>query len=249
MSFWLPDSRLEMPELMHPGRKPVGTAKIDKSHRHSKGLVGYWMMDGSNTDLTKENHGEDVGAIGRGFGVSGDYCVINNDNSTDRIDLGLIDADNPLSCSKNNEISILVIAEFLRNSHGNTYPRFIDKSSAGGAVNGYSFYVYSNKIQFQINSRAKRSVGSISNGESRAVGITHGNNETRFFIEKKYDSSRLNTKVIPSTATNASLLNWNHAADRQYMQPVYLIAVWDRRLSDLDMISMQGSPYQILIPQ
>lgn len=38
MAFQLPDSRLEMPELLEPGRKPVGNVQIDWSHPLTVGL-------------------------------------------------------------------------------------------------------------------------------------------------------------------------------------------------------------------
>ena len=42
----LPDSRLEMPELLHPGRKPVGNVEVDWSHPLSRGLVRVFVSPG-----------------------------------------------------------------------------------------------------------------------------------------------------------------------------------------------------------
>jgi len=39
------DSRLEMPSLFYPNRKPVGKVKIDWSHPLTDGLVGAWILN------------------------------------------------------------------------------------------------------------------------------------------------------------------------------------------------------------
>lgn len=54
MVLWLPDSRLEMPGLFEPGRKPVGNAKINLDNYFGKNLeAGYLLNTGKKIlDLT-----------------------------------------------------------------------------------------------------------------------------------------------------------------------------------------------------
>jgi len=47
MGYWLPDNRLEMPELFHPRRKPVGEVEIDWKHKSNlqDKLIGFFLFD------------------------------------------------------------------------------------------------------------------------------------------------------------------------------------------------------------
>jgi len=45
----LPDPRIEMPELLEPGRKPVGPVEIDWSHPLTRGLAMFYLLGSGHT--------------------------------------------------------------------------------------------------------------------------------------------------------------------------------------------------------
>lgn len=50
--FVLPEnSRLEQPELLYPGRKPVGNVAIDFSNKAAEGLIASWIFNNSFVDI------------------------------------------------------------------------------------------------------------------------------------------------------------------------------------------------------
>ena len=52
----LPDPRMEMPELLEPGRKPIGPVEVDWSHSLAKSLAQCWLFN-SMRDLV---HGDEL---------------------------------------------------------------------------------------------------------------------------------------------------------------------------------------------
>ena len=56
----LPDSRLEMPELLHPGRKPVGNVVVDWSHPLSRGLIHAFLANPDRKELLSGERLTDV---------------------------------------------------------------------------------------------------------------------------------------------------------------------------------------------
>lgn len=53
MSVWIPDARLEMPELLVPGGQPRGPVKIDWSHPLARKISYYLPLNGSPFELAK----------------------------------------------------------------------------------------------------------------------------------------------------------------------------------------------------
>ena len=244
---------LREPNLLVPGKKPVGSVKIDWTHSLTRGLVGAWVLsDWSQlTDLTGNNNGSETGtgsAITVGHDIHGKYLRNNNTSSTRRIDLGSIPSTNPLSCNVNNETSVYVFS-YINVSASNSFPRWIDKSSGGSAANGWAFYIDNGAPATTLSIGGINFVkGTVSSSGLFGAGVSASSGDPRFFIDGLLVSTDNRSFTLPTTTTNAALLNWNHSTDREYEDPVYCIYVWDRKISDIEQLSIHRDMYQFLIP-
>jgi len=250
-AYPLPDSRLEMPSLLLPNQKPTGPVNIDWSHPYTKGLVGCWLMDENNIDLTGNNHGRDNGTIIRDAGIWGMQSQVADGTSAQRIDFDQIREDNPLSCVKNNEISIYAFA-FHPSTASGLFPRIINKSTSGSGTNGYQFSLDANldKFEFSVDGSTAISSSGIGNNKWFGLGVSakSGTGGVRFFLNGDFWNAQNLTFTIPTTATDASLLNWTHAAGRGWEGGVVVIMVWNRMIPDHWHRSIHNNRYQFLIP-
>jgi hypothetical protein len=253
------------------GKKPIGKVRIDWEHPLSRGLIACWVFqDESFKDLCGNYHGTKVGTVevaahgsrtaDKSLGGLGAF--VDSDGTNSRIDLGSITSSDKLSGVPSKNISGYVYSFFDNDSgvstgHGNTYPRWIDKSTSGSAANGWAFYQTlgaTQYITFSINGTNHNSsnLGSTYDGADRGCGFSASDAQStsivRFFMEGKFNVQRSTGKNYSSTTSNAALLNWNHSTDRQYRFPVYCIYIWDRFLSDEEHAEIHRDRYQILKP-
>lgn len=56
MAIYLPDARFEMPELLIPGRKPVGNVVVDWEHPLARGLVNFMPLQGYGLEILHGAH-------------------------------------------------------------------------------------------------------------------------------------------------------------------------------------------------
>lgn len=220
---------------------------IDWSNTLTDGLVGYWLMEDPTRDLTTNNDGIDVGSITRGTTANDKYAYVTNLATSNRINLGSIDASNPLSCSSTNEVSILAIVETVDTGadHGNTMPRVLDKMSSNIDLGGFDFYISYDEVG--ISGQTALSTALIPTAAFQAIGVTHSSGDTDLFLNGAVDSHHTNiTEPLPATTASAAIGNKGSGSDGQYRKPIYMVAVWDRKLLNAEMVSLQNDPYQIL---
>jgi hypothetical protein len=251
--FFIPDQRFEMPELLEPGRKPVGPVVIDRNHYLSRGIVGcYIFNDGAHTtDLAGNNHGVDVGDVIRGVKKNGKYVYTLNQNGDDRIDLGSITSDNPLSGQATQEMSVYALFEW---STEVAFPRIIDKSTSGNAAGGWAFYpdTGNQRMRFHVSgaSVSYGNLGSMSVGQTYGLGVSAKSNDSDFYKDgASIVAGGNNSFTIPTTTARCAISQWNHATtNRHYSAPIYCVFGWDRKLSAAEHKSLHQDPYQMLIP-
>lgn len=239
-------------QLSYPHRKPTEKVEINWQHPLTKGLVGFWLMTDDYKDLTGNNDGVQVGTVTNDIGIKGSCSFVLANNSTDRIDLGSIDSDNPLSCNKNNSFSIIAGLEVnSSNTSGSNYPRIFDKSSGANGSKGFILYHHHQENNFVLQIDKSNNISWSTNISGLdpyivcAASYEPGNAD--LFLNGVFDRNVTNvTNNVSTVTTNAALLNWNHNSDRQYNLPVYFVAIYDTKLDKESIISLQLDPYQIL---
>lgn len=232
-------------------RKPAD-AVLNENHDAAQDLVGYWLMDDLNKDLTGNNNGSDVGTISRSTHDGEYYSHISSDNTADRINLGSIPSTNPISCSAHNEISIIAGIDNTRNSsyHGNVFPRIIDKSDGGSAANGWALYPRVSDGDMSIEIAGSNYIWeSDTSKDFLIVCATHASNTARAFEDGNFIGSSSLPNNLPTATTNAAIGNWNHSTDRQFRAPIYFVGVYDKKISDELARELTTFPYQVLKPK
>lgn len=239
--------------------QPRGVLRLDPNDPINVGMVGCWVLgtNGKYIDLCGNNDGTPSGTVVDVVNPFGRASLISADNTSNRIDLGSISSTNPLSGSDTQELSIFTHLHINASStdHGNSFPRIIDKSNGGSAANGWAFYIDTSVSQFalQINGAvnwwptnfvdAIDTVGTLGASYSR-----DGGRSKAFHNGKVAGSYTTPLPTIPTTTTNAAILNWNGGAtDRQYRKPVYLIRVWKRELPEGEHLTLNAYPYRGII--
>lgn len=267
---YLREESLKAPALLIPRRQPIGPVRLDKTHPYTKYLVGCWPMwehtGAFVRDLTGNNHGYGTSTgspnIAPRATKYGRGLTLPNDNTNGRISLGSIDSNNPLSCNVTDEISIFAWAT-IPYTPNSSFPRIIDKSNGGSAAGGWAWAMRwagatapDNTLDFYVNANdwtpGDNALGSAAadyQGVTTGIGVVAASGSQEYIWKNEIIGSSAGVFTIPTTTTNAALLNWNHTTDRQWGdQPMYYVAVWDHRLDAQDLVELSFDPYQIFIP-
>ena len=262
MSTIVTDSLLREPNLLTPNKKPVGNVQIDWNHPLTNGLVGCWIFQAGRLgiDLTGNNNGTNTDQSSLHETTDQYGMAVENvtNNTTARLDLGSITADNPLSNGNARGISLYTFSNIGdAASQLSSYPRWIDKSSGSPATAGWAFYpdLQGDKLTFAMNGLSIAMGANTLDpyldkytGCGVSVSPSSLADTISFFLNGENKLTKSTGKGFVSTTTNACLLNWNHATDRQYVKPVHCIYVWDRFLSDIEHKEIHADRYQFLIP-
>ena len=74
-NLWLPDTRLELPELFEPGKKPGGDWVVDKTHPIAKKL-GFYICPGINGHCNELIRGYPISTKDVVIGSGGNGCIL-----------------------------------------------------------------------------------------------------------------------------------------------------------------------------
>lgn len=245
----------------HPGfgQKPSGPLRLNYSNPFAQHLVGAWIFnEGAGTqvaDLTGKNHGTIVNgssSISWAYGKFGLALDFTGGNNNDRVDLGSIDSNNPLSLSRSNRGSVFSLCS-AETSSG--FPRLIDKSDGGNASNGWAITVEgTDELRWYWSGSRGASANNIVSPPEDRVGLaavrTGDTNFNRYYKNGAFFSSinAGSTADFATTTTNAAIGNWNHSSNRNWVGYIYLVYVWDRQLVDADIAALWADPYQLVAP-
>jgi hypothetical protein len=259
----LPDPRWEAPELLYPGRKPVGNVVIDWNHPLARGLVGYWLggdlqnyADGSLGTIVG-----DTGDVQKPITQWGQGWATGTTGTTDRIDLGSITSSNPLSLAGLDKATMISVNVVSTAYSADSFPRQFDKSDGGNGANGYACYFDgTDGFAFAMLGNNKAFIGAtdmtatpqvVTNGLSIDMAQIVQSNKVDHYAEgiRTEGNSNAGWTTFPSTTTSASLLNWNHATSRANPYPQLVFALWgDRTFTGREQKAFHDNPYQFLIP-
>lgn len=257
---------ISAPELIIPRRQPTGTVLWNKRHKYSDHLVGMWPMwqgtpewvpdlvNGNIANATNTDTKRAYGPGGRGLSYT--------DNGTGYLSLGSIDSTNPLSCSANNEMTVIT-RMWMPSVIGSSFPRVLDKTtSATAGTGGYSFNFRTQGAANPNNTMACGIAGTNVNGADDALGTANtdwtgfdasccwawASGDTDFYFKHGIApvTSSATAATIPTTTATASLISMNTSGDRGWLGAVYIIMVWDIKIPQEWIEALMADPYLLL---
>lgn len=252
--LWLPDPRIEMPELFELGRKPVGNVKIDWSHRLASDLVACFIPSTENMELVSghicnSNSGTHMlnpkitSICSEASYISGEFLSTGMavDEFTDQITM--------VSGYYWDGVTQSEEASFIRQALSSGYYALELFHTTVGSVrallktDGASGWTTSNDVNLpNQQSNTYQSCGAVyKNGENLKV-----------FINGKLEATKTVSGTFnPGSSDRAESLKFNggeHLGNRPISGGVFYAYVYKTAKTDLDIASLHANPYQFLIP-
>ena len=247
MAYIIPDPRWEMPELLTPGRKPVGNVVIDWGHPLARGLKHYFLISAvgatfdlvTGVQLVKSNASKTVtNDIWKG------EKVIYTGGGSVTLDIGV---EAQLDITGFSRITM-----FCRCKRTTTQPfgRLMSIHYSGSD----DFRIYNRtdtgKINYALDDGTPSNiVGNDYDTTMKSYALSHDGTTTRAYEsgeEVGSASESVNFSSADGTLTlgEASKILSNSALSCRFS----VAAVYDRDLSQREQIEVDRNPYQFLIP-
>ena len=160
------------------------------------------------------------------------------DGADDFIELGSINSSNPLSLAGQTEYSVDIWIK--PDLEGDDYQRIIEKSSSGSSTNGWGIALRpaSKVVYMFING------GTVMNYTDSALTstawtnytFTRKNTSTKLYKNGDLTHTYVYTKVTSTTTANMRIGSWNHSTGREYNGKVGCIKVYNKQLSEAEVL-------------
>lgn len=230
----LPDPRMEMPDLLVPGRKPVGDVVV----RPSSPWACYSLLDGhTNYDLLKKRRYVTEQSVQR-VTTAGLSSNLTRSGSDPRIDI-------PLDVSSG-KISVVIVGLYDIYSAVHTLLGTYSTADAGGVQFRISSAGKLELIKQSVSVIAQPSHPAITTGEIFVAGLSFDNGVSyaMYLNGKKIDSGS-----TVSCTLSELYLAFRHTADyEQWSGAAIGVMATDAALSAPMMIEATENPYRYLIP-
>ena len=259
MGLWLPDDRMEMPELLHPNRKPVGNVKIDWGHNSGiqKGLKRFLLTEQTNHLLNLVDNSRILGDWGNDStehieATDEGICYVTQAGVPVTFRLAL-DTTEVFDAGFEYTVVIRVRAHDL----GIDHCLFDKQSSIAGTGHDLIFWLdtIAGNLRLALHSNGGTPIYSdvLDNPLGwNTLGFTYNdsNGTVKSYINGRQSSSGVLTDKPDTGGTFGTCVFSNYSAvggklanmDMGYHHS------WDRVLSDIEMLSFSDNPYQLLIP-
>jgi len=258
----IPDPKLLMPELLIPGRKPVGNVRIDWNHPLSKGLYFCWVPRLSDVSIKPDGlNGMPIWDL-----VTKNFFQYDNNNTlSGSIKMGRHDicmkekvssASGSINIPAHGGSDGTVLALLSDDSaHFGRMTGVIDTNTVGAFCTDYGNGGPTANIRTLIGSGYTGTSGTSPTTDYTDLltikGTSfHGSSRTHFHIDttqrifKDYTWSSSN--VISNFTMGIQDENLTENMPSALEQ--YMLAFWTRPLSNAELLSLYSNPYQILIP-
>jgi hypothetical protein len=224
LSYRLPDPRLEMPELLVPGRRPMGEVEIDWQNSMTFGLSGFWLLPNLKDLVT--------GRVAIVNGSPTYYPDRINFNGSSEIDTG------PYSQSLN---YFTIIAEFdVTGSVTTTQMIMCTSGSQAAAIQ------YLNTNTPRVRAANKLVSGSSNNGRLTVAGRYNTDiNTAQIYQNGSLAGSIANATTNP---TSGNLFIGSQNGLNYFSGDVYYCMIYNRYLGADEIVDLYRNPYQFLIP-
>ena len=227
-------------------------------HWSRQGLISAWLFNEGGHyvhDYHGQNHGtwENSSGAGMGYstGLNGRVFEHTGDGNDDGIELGSIPSTNKLSLAGKGAggKATIVWSQFIpTGTLTNDFPRLLDKTSAGQGADGYAmlYDLGDNQMEFihSGGSPAQEAGATVVRDvwEHYAFRIdgslvdTAGASWFKDGVDIGAGKSGTPDASISSVTTNAEIAQWNHSTDRQWHGKIDYLYVFDRGLTDAEII-------------
>ena len=239
------------------------TVDVTRAATIYPGLVGLWKLGevlGSAPDLSGNGKTATIADNGAGnittTTLGGRPAVSANGAATAaRYTLGSITSADPISLVGRNAATVIFrMAGDGGNFLDNPGRRVIEKSNGGLAANGWGVWTAFTAVANQRALAAGVGGSSVSTQDIIQTAATPQTYGVSFFATGAsathlfYRGGALHQAVVgtlpavPSTTTNAALMNWNHATDRLLDGVLDYVAVFDRELPAAEHAAIAADP-------
>lgn len=222
------------PAYARPGGKPTSPASL-RTGKHKPAWA--WLNLPPYNKPCDVVSGSPMTIIGATVVPSPFGWEFSGNGNNHRLDIGSVPSTHPLSLFGRDSSFTLAGECYWDGGLPSNYPRFYDKSSGGGAANGYAMYVQdvgSPEFVFQVESFYQgvpvvpgRIVFVVVPGTAANEKVLHvwngGSWKTPVSV----------TRAFPSATTNAAIGNWNHSTDRNWSGSISGFAVFHHNMGEL----------------
>ena len=232
-------------------RQPQYSSPIDLGNPAMKNLALAWSATRPIVDQSGNNIITQYGtSFSRIIVPSGIAINSTGDNSTDRYDLGPIPASDPLNGQKG--ITVIALVSINSGALNNIAPRIIDKSNGGGGSGGWYLGLdSSNHLAFQVNGSASAVLSSSVLPTATPIIVAASCTQSGSVLQYLNGTPLATTgttSAIPSTTTNASLLNWPWSTDRQWNGWAQIVLAFGAVLDPKLIASLSANIWQSFRP-
>ncbi len=237
----------QLPKELHEGfgvkkRKPVGSFEVDWDNPKTKGLKVLVTMEGSSSSLNNlvDNYkypAVDTGSIGKRTVDRGIVSYINNISTNDHWDISSMPV---LDCDKG--LTVMTSARY-RVTHNYAYGLLGKPSTSRSHLVLYRSGI---NVGYDAGYGFNASTLPMDDLEWHTVGftITEGNN-LRAFMDNNFEEN--NNPRTGQTFSPERFLG-HHSDDRSFYGDAEYLFVWNRNMTDKEILSIKNDPYQILKP-
>jgi hypothetical protein len=240
----IPDSRLEAPELLYPGRKPVGNVEVDRNHSIGQDLLWYSLCrhDG---DVWNKNSGFTTEALTYDNTDFGSPKAGGLTTSLTSIAGNVIFDETIVANELNRQNFTFFLDATPTNISGNLF-------MFGWCPSTYNFglYVTSNDASIYVRTggvaTATLPFGSISAGRRTILVATYDGATISIYNER---GESVSSGQSGDTTLNAGYFGFNEWDTQNTIASDYYSAgIINRALSKSEAFEFVRNPYQFLIP-
>ena len=243
----LPDPRMEMPELLEPGRKPVGPVEVDRSHPLARGLTEVVLFHGLRDTLTNERYQLLAsGAIDAqnfiGDGGDSVFYMGTNPSHTGQISIAA---------------GVITTATDLQH--------IVSADSQSNSRRDYQFRLSNQKLQFIPFVGGSTGVAdgatTVPQNKHFIAGCTFdknaATNNARVFLDGSLDGQTTKAGALDADLSGVSIgnrvTNVNYTTENidgfGLSGLITFVFIWgDRALTAAEHLEIARNPYQFLIP-
>lgn len=237
-----PDSRIEMPELFIPGRKPIGSIRINWDNPLSRGLRIAIVPQGKAI----------FNLVGPGAPVSGSGVMSANSMRMTASDVRTMQVP-PIY---NARFTAMWVGRALSHTNWDSYGALFTATRSSGADNAFGIQrnAATDELKCYLGGVAVTLILKISDLLASSAAIISRNSDISTgniyqYLNGKYLGAT-HTTVYYGTSDPTLVINGERGASASNAGNQFLdaIFIWDRKLSDGESLSATRKPYQFLMP-
>jgi len=249
--MYIPDPRWEEPNLLIPGKKPVGPVKIDWTHALGKGLAFGQLYGAGEPELVT---GEHLGSLAGTASLGGDSVVVEGGN-------GWINLGSPEGLKTSNSSSWTFGIVFLCTS--SSFSTLIGRSvsTAGNRYLRIAPFVSATQTQWLQGAGVWGDRRFAVNPEVNEIQVGCFSSEYKMGVLDKTRALYSNGEYVELIADFADWASqpeppsgeWQLGTEESggvgaFRGKLYALFKWERALTKSEMEYFVRNPYQFLIP-